>query len=158
MADVFQFIFRYAWFLFGLYMLAQLLFVPARATKLAASTGDDPEQVRRFLNAFWIFVALPYFALGALQFAGGFETVFYVFFGPLSNPYIQLAIGVLVSWWAAGAFFLFVHGGAETLVHYQMVRGIGAGNPTFLKLAYLALVVFLTIVLLFFRAAIPERF
>lgn len=153
MAAAFTFVFKYVWFIFGLFALAQSVFLLTRAGKIAASTGDDPAQARRFIFGYAVYYVTPYFVLGALQFLGGYDSAFYVFFAPLTDPFVLAAIGFFILWWALGLYILWARGGARTLIRYQLIQG--ARNETFVKLFFGAGIVFIVVWVVLFRFLVP---
>jgi hypothetical protein len=131
---IFDFVFKYAWFIFGIFSILQLISLPLRANAIAGQLRENSESVRAFLLGFAIYITVPYFVLGGIQLLGSFENAFYIFFAPLNNPFVLIALGFTVLWWLLGAYFIYFREGAKALMRYGLIRGIGAGNETRVKL------------------------
>ncbi len=128
-----DFLFKYIWFIFGLFAAFGLLFLPFRISRLAAQYPTEKEDIRKTLLITSIYYLVPYFVLGIIQLLGGFDTAFYIFFVPLTNTFALAAVAFMVIYYMIAICWVLLGGGAAKVVRYRMVRGIGANNETFVK-------------------------
>jgi hypothetical protein len=146
---------KYLWFIFGAFVVLNLISIPMRAKKIAR-VPEDEKQIRTFLFRFTSFFAAPYFILGFIQLAAGFPNAFYFFFEPLDNFFALLAIMVYLAWTGILAYWVFLKDGAKTLIQYRLVSGIGANNESFIKLSFLVLFLCVTPAMIIMRFVLPS--
>lgn len=152
---MFEFLLKYVWFLFGLFILVQLIFLQTRVDKIATESGDSLEHVRNFLLVYTFFWVAPYFVFGILQILGGFDSAFYIFFAPLTSPFMLLAIAFMFVWWALIAYFIFLRNGASYLARYNLGHRMPR-SPRAIKILVAAIPLLWVCVLAFGRVFFPN--
>lgn len=125
MEFLFQFVFKYFWFLAPI--IAVLNFIPTRA-RINSVVRLHPELAsgaNGILFGYFMFLSVPFILLGVIQLAGGYETPFFIYTAPWNDPFVLASLGVIILTWLILGYWIFFRDGARKMIDYQIIYGTG---------------------------------
>ncbi len=115
--------FKYFWFLALFIGPLNYLMVRTRVQRIIKQRPELELDADKVLFGYLIFNTAPYVLLGLIQLTGGFDSPLFLYFAPLSNPFVFASVGVLFVWWGTTAYWIYFNNGAHTLINYQLSSG-----------------------------------
>jgi hypothetical protein len=108
-------VFKYFWLLAVLVGLLNFAIMRGRVEALAIKRPELKHETRQVLIGYLLALTVPFFLLGILQLAGGYESPFFIFQENLNNPFVIASITVMVVWWAIIAYWVYFKNGVKAL-------------------------------------------
>jgi hypothetical protein len=129
-------IFRHTWVLFIGVMCANAAVWWSRARREISRQPELEEGYRSLIRGWLIFGNIPWVVMGTGIVFGGVPTVFH-YFDPRNGPFVIAFYVSIVVLWILTAYWVFLRGGAETLIRHPGLLNLPSQDPRVVKLLLL---------------------